>query len=234
MKKLLFIFLFFPLTSQAQSGDKNFIDQNYIEVTGKSEMEVTPDMIYLKIFLSEKDNKSKAPLAERENAMISKLNEIGIDITKDLLMKDISSNFKYYFLLKSDILLSKEYQLIVHDAKTASKVIIELEKLGISNVSLDKLDNSNMEKYRKDVKIDAIKAAKNKAESLATAIGQSVGRAIYIQELESNSRGTSAPVNSFVFKGMSDQLYGSRAADPEIDFEKMKIEYSILCRFELK
>lgn len=234
MKKLLFILLFFPLISQAQSGDKNFIDQNYIEVTGKSEMEVTPDMIYLKIFLSEKDNKNKAPLAERENAMISKLKEIGIDITKDLLMKDISSNFKYYFLQKSDILLSKEYQLIVHDAKTASKVIIELEKLGISNVSLDKLDNSNMAKYRKDVKIDAIKAAKNKAEYLATAIGQSVGRAIYIQELESNYRGTSAPVNSFVFKGVSDQLYGSRAADPEIDFEKMKIEYSIMCRFELK
>ena len=37
----------------AQSFEKNFIDQNYIEVTGKSEMLVVPDLIYLHIMLKE-------------------------------------------------------------------------------------------------------------------------------------------------------------------------------------
>ena len=116
--------------------------------------------------------------------MLSKLKEIGIDINKDLLIKDISSNFKYYWLTKNEILLAKEYQLLVKDGKTASKVFIELENIGISNVSIDKLDNSNIQKYRKEVKIEAIKAAKEKAESLANAIGQNIGRAIFIQELD--------------------------------------------------
>ena len=40
--------------SRAQTGEKNFIDQNYIEVTGTAEMEIVPDEIYLKIVLSEK------------------------------------------------------------------------------------------------------------------------------------------------------------------------------------
>lgn len=230
MKKLFLALLILPFLTYGQSGDKNFIDLNYIEVTGNSEMEVSPDLIYIKILINEKDNKNKIPLADRENTMISKLKEIGIDITKDLLIKDISSNFKYYWLTKSEILLAKEYQLLVRDGKTVSKVFIELESIGISNVSIDKLDNSNIQKYRKEVKIDAIKAAKEKAESLANAIGQNIGRAIYIQELEG---GNPIVSNRISIRGAS-SLYGSRAPEPEIDFEKIRLEYSVICRFELK
>lgn len=235
MRKFIFLLLFLPCFTIAQTGQKNFIDQNYIEVTGKSEMEIIPDLIYLKIFLNEKDNKSKLSLTERENIMISTLKEIGIDTSKDLSIKDMSSNFKYYLLTKNDILLTKEYQLLVRDGKTASKVFIELEKIGISNVSIDRLDNKNIENYRKDVKVDAIKAAKNKAQSLTTALNQSIGRAIYIQEVEQNFRnGVSGTSNSIMIRGVSsEKVYGSNA-QPDIDFEKIKIEYSILCRFELK
>lgn len=235
MKKLFFALLIFPFLTNGQTGDKNFIDQNYIEVTGKSEMEVSPDLIYIKILVNEKDNKNKTPLANRENTMISKLKEIGIDINKDLLIKDISSNFKYYWLTKSEILLAKEYQLLVRDGKTASKVFIELENIGISSVSIDRLDNSNIQKYRKEVKIDAIKAAKEKAESLANAIQQNIGRAIYIQELEGAPPTVS---NRILIRGATSisnsLLYGSRAPEPDIDFEKIRLEYSIICRFELK
>jgi uncharacterized protein len=230
MRKLLLALLIFPFFTNGQTGNKNFIDQNYIEVNGVSEMEINPDLIYIKILINEKDSKNKAPLADRENTMISKLKEIGIDINKDLLIKDISSNFKFYWLTKNEILLAKEYQLLVKDGKTASKVFVELENIGISNISIEKLDNSNIQKYRKEVKIDAIKAAKEKAELLANAIGQNIGRAIYIQELEGVAPNVS---NRILIRGAS-SLYGSRAPEPEIDFEKIKLEYSIICRFELK
>lgn len=235
MKKIFLGLLIIPFLTNGQTGEKNFIDQNYIEVTGKAEMEISPDLIYIKILINEKDNKNKTPLADRENTMLSKLKEIGIDINKDLLIKDISSNFKYYWLTKSEILLSKEYQLLVRDGKTASKVFIELENIGISTVSIDRLDNSNIQKYRKEVKIDAVKAAKEKAESLANAIGQDIGRAIYIQELE---RAAPTVSNRILIRGASSlsnsSLYGSRAPEPDIDFEKIILEYSIICRFELK
>ena len=235
MKKYFFALLILPFLSNGQTGDKNFIDQNYIEVTGKSEMEISPDLIYIKILINEKDNKNKTPLADRENTMLSKLKEIGIDINLDLLIKDISSNFKYYWLTKSEILLAKEYQLLVRDGKTASKVFIELENIGISSVSIVRLDNSNIQKYRKEVKIDAIKAAKEKAESLASAIQQNIGRAIFIQELEGAPPSVS---NRIVIRGVSSisgsSIYGSRAAEPDIEFEKIRLEYSIICRFELK
>lgn len=85
--------------AMAQSGEKNFIDQNYIEVSGTAEMEIVPDQIYLKIVISEKD-KGKKTVEQQEKAMIAILQKLGIDIRKDLLMKDMSSNFKSYFLKK--------------------------------------------------------------------------------------------------------------------------------------
>jgi uncharacterized protein YggE len=224
-----------PFLANSQTGEKNFIDQNYIEVTGKSEMEVTPDLIYLKILLNEKDNKNKQPLADRENQMLSKLRDIGIDTNKDLLMKDMASNFKDYLLIKSDILLSKEYQLLVRDGKTASKVFVELENIGISNVSIERIDNSEIQKFRKQVKIAAIKAAKEKSEALANAIGQNVGRAIFIQELDNyyGNGGASGGASNIRIRGTG-SIHRASSEEPEIDFEKIRLEYSIMCRFELK
>lgn len=225
------VFGLLTITISGQTGIKNFIDQNYIEVVGKSEMEIAPDLIYIKVNINEKDTKNKVPVTELEKSMVIALEKLGIDVSKDLLIKDISSNFKYYLLTKNDILLTKEYQILVRDGKTASQIFIELEKIGISNVSIDRLDHSKIEQFRREVKINAITAAKTKAESLAQAINQAIGRAIYIQELDniSNDNRTS---NSISIRG-SNSIYGSNAPI-DIDFEKIKIEFSILCRFELK
>jgi uncharacterized protein len=233
MKKSIYIMILGLLTFNVsgQTGIKNFIDQNYIEVVGKSEMEIAPDLIYIKVNINEKDTKNKVPVTELEKSMVSTLEKLGIDVSKDLLIKDISSNFKYYLLTKNDILLTKEYQILVRDGKIASQIFIELEKIGISNVSIDRLDHSKIEQFRREVKINAITAAKSKAESLAQAINQTIGRAIYIQELD-NIANVNRENNSISIRGSS-AIYGSNAPI-DIDFEKIKIEFSILCRFELK
>jgi len=221
--------ILFSLSLYAQA-EKNFIDQNYIEVTGHSDMEIAPDEIYMKILVNERDVKGKT-LAEIEKSMISKLQEIGIDVTKDLAVKDVSSNFKNYWILKTDIVLSKEYQLRVHDAKTAGKVIVELQQLGISNVSIDHIDNSKIEDFRRQVKVKAIQSAQEKAQALSEAIHQTIGRAIYIQELNYNPYNylQAQPLNMTVRRIADNTL-----VEPDIEFQKIKLDYSILVRFELK
>jgi hypothetical protein len=240
MKHLIIGFLLtISIIGFAQNGDKNFIDQNYIEVTGKAEMEVVPDMIYLKIILSDKDNKNKQSLDEIDKTMISKLKEIGVEVSKDLSIKDFTSNFKSYWISKTDILLTKQYQLIIHDTKTLQKVYFEFQKLGISNVSIDKLDHSKIEQFRKEVKINAIKAAKDKAESLAIAVNQTIGKALFIQEADfSNPSLTANPLQGMV-SGLNVNLrgtsnYSNDTSNQDFEFEKINLGYSILVRFELK
>ncbi len=238
MKKIIFIvFIILTLNSFSQTGEKNFIDQNYIEVTGKAEMEVIPNEIYLKIIVNEKDLKGKQELQEVEKSMLEKLSEIGIDISKQLAIRDIASNFQKYWLKGSEINSVKEYQLKVGNAKVAGQVIRELESLGLSNISIEKIEHSEIQKFRTEVKIMAMKAAKEKAISLTNAIDQNIGKAIYIQEMNNQVynalQGRVAGLSNIVVRGYgySDK---SKMEQMEIEFEKIKLEYSILARFEIE
>lgn len=222
----------------SQSSEKNFIDQNYIEVVGNAQMDVTPDLIYLKIVLSDKDNKNKQSLEDIDRSMKAKLNEIGVDLTKDLYVKDFVSSFKSYFLAKTEVVLTKEYQLIIHDAKTLQKVFVDFQKLDISNVSIQKIDNSKMDQYLKEVKANAIKAAKSKAESLSSSINQSIGRALFIQELNVGNSNIDdllqGRMSGLDIKRRQNYNSSSESPDTGIEFEKINISSSILVRFELK
>jgi uncharacterized protein YggE len=235
MKKLILTaVLFFPILLFAQTGEKNFIDQNYIEVTGKAELEVVPDMIYIHIVVNEKDNSGKTPIEELEKKMKTKLQELGIDISKDLAVEDLESNFKYYLLFKPDVMISKEFQLMVRDAKIAGSVFIELKKLGISNLSIAKLDHSKMEELKKEVKVKAIKAAKTKAELLTQAIGQNIGRAIYIQEIEYGDYQPMMMNTRMNKMSVMDLANTSEPSEPSVDFQKIKLSSTIAVKFELK
>jgi len=235
MKKKIYllVLLAIGLTSiQAQNGEKNFIDKPYIEVTGKAEMEITPDQIYLNIVINEKDNKGKVVLAQAEKNMIEKLKSLGIDTKKDLSVKDMSSNFKNYWLKNSEIMASKEYELLVTNAQTAGRVMQEMEKIGISNVSITRVDHSQIEQYRRTVKVNAVKVAREKATDMAEAINQKAGKAIYIQEIENNFYAQRSLASNMVMK-----VRGTEMADdsvvPDIEFEKIKLEYQVAVKFEL-
>jgi len=225
----------------AQTGEKNFIDQNYIEVTGKAELEISPDLIYLKIVLSDRNNKNRETLPEIERKMISKLSEIGIDLDKDLSLIDFVSNLSAH-LLRTNVILTKQYQLIVRDAKTLQTMFFEFQELGISNVSIEKLEHSEIEKFRREVKIAAVKAAKEKAEILAIALNQRIGKAIYVQEADNLNRNTfsntlqgrmaGGSTSNVMIRGASSGSTSSMETD--IEFENIKIESTFLVRFALE
>ncbi len=230
MKKMLTVIaVLFSLSAVAQTGEKNFIDKNYIEVTGKAEMEFAPDKIYIQVLLSEKDSKNKNAIPEQERQMLQKLQALGIDTKKDVMIKDLTSNLKTG-LLSKDVLLSKQYQIIVHDGKTAGEVFLALEETGLSNAGIEKLENSKIEEYRQEVKIKAIKAAKEKAQLLCQAVDQQAGKAIFIQEQNIYERPVYA--NVAMAREVAVSAFGaSRAAD--LNFENLKVEATVLCRFEI-
>lgn len=231
MKNTLFI-LFVLLSANlfGQNGDKNFIDQNYIDVTGKAEKEIAPDEIYLQIIINEKDNKGKVSLEKQENEMIKTLKSLGIDIDKSLKVRDQGSNFKDYLLKKNVILTSKEFQLLVHTGQMVGKVFVALEEIGISNINVERVDHSELEKFKREVKVSAVKDGKEKASDLAKAIRQDIGRALYIREIEEYYPRMAAP--AMMMKANAD--FNQAEEVPNLEFEKIHIESSVQIFFELK
>jgi uncharacterized protein YggE len=231
MKKIL-IAILIAVSVSGYSQTKNFIDQNYIEVTGKAEMEIIPNEIYVSIKLNGKDIKKTGTVEEVEKLMFGKLKSLNIDVTENLVIKDMASNLNSHWIKASDINTTKEYLLLLTDANKVVSVFRELQSVGISDISVDRVEHSEITKYRQDVKIEAIKAAKAKAESLTSAIGQTCGRALYIQEQNIDiyrGRNYGSGLTSNVFMNVK-----TDNRDLDIEFQKIKLQYTVLVKFELK
>jgi len=225
---LITLLLITSLTTYGQS--KNFIDQPYLETTARVDTLVIPDRIYLSILITEADTKGKTSVEKLENKMADKLKTIGIDIEKQLTLNDLGSNFKKYFLRKVDVQKDKEYTLLVHDALTAGKVLMGLESIGISNVNLIKTEYSGLEKLKIDLRQKAVRAAKIQAEAMVIPLGQKLGSALFISDL-----------NTGVQNRMTDRMVRvqiSKEADKdqpiEIEFEKIKIESTVNVKFAIQ
>jgi hypothetical protein len=234
MKKILLTF-FILLSINSFSQNKNSIDIPFIEASGKADTLVIPNKIWISVMLMEKDYKGKKSVEELEKEMIEKLESIGINTEKSLSLNYMSSNFKNYILKQTDIFKSKSYSILVTDAKTTAKVFIALEEIGISNVRIDKIENTEEKKIKLLINGKAILNAKQTAESFVKPLNQKVGNAIQISNFEIMSNQFAGQLNEVVVVGYSSKSHGIRtSSDNNIEFEKIKISSSVQAKFLLE
>lgn len=230
---LIALVLFTTMVS-AQIGTKNFIDQPYIEVTGQSEKEITPNEIYLKIVLDEQDKKGKISIEKQENQMLAKLKSLNIDLDKNLTVLDFDGFYKRKFLGSNEVTKKKSYQLIVNDGKTLGEVYRALDAIDVSNIDIVKVSHSDLDSLKRANKLEALKTAKNKASDYAAAIDQSIGNALFIQEVNNynNYRYDSNTLNEVVVTA-----YGTKASKAEeivdLNIKPIILKSTILARFTL-
>jgi uncharacterized protein YggE len=233
MKNLLLTLLIF-ITINTFSQNKSTIDKPFIEVSGQADTLVLPNKIWINVLLTEKDSKGKKSVEDLEKEMILKLQEIGINIEKNLSVNDMSSNYKFYLLKQNDVFKSKSYSILVSNAQTASKVFLGLEKIGISNVQIEKVENDQQKNIRLLMNAKAILHAKQIAESFSKPLNQKVGNAIQINNFEDISSQLAGSVAGIAIRGYSAKRYEAEDNEPNIEFEKIKIVTSVQVRFLLE
>jgi len=226
---LSFCLLFSFAVGTAQN--KNFLDVPYLETSARVDTLVTPDKIYLNITITEKDSKGKKSVEEQENKMAQAFRGLGIDLDKQLFIKDLSSNFKKYFLRGKDVLKSKRFSLLVYSGKQAGEALQALEKLDIANVFMEKTEYSKMEALELDLKSRAVAKAKKKAEALTKSLGQSVGQALHILDNSSPYYTNYARAPRMEMKSMA---FDEAAPEPlDVDFEQIRVETTVNVKFAL-
>lgn len=180
MKSLLAAaFLFVTVSGFGQDQQEK---KPTIEVAGTAEIKIIPDEIYITINIEERESgRDKISVEEQESQLQKAVKDLGIPI-KNLSLSGASSNYIKRSLWGSDVISQTEYILMVSNAREVGKVFEKLDELKIDNARIDRVDHSEMEKFKKEVRIMAIQAARDKADYLLEAIGQKRGKAIYIRE----------------------------------------------------
>lgn len=221
------------ITLSLPAQEKNFIDQNYIEITASAEKEVSPNEIYISITIEEKDNKNNNSLEKQERDMFSRLKTLGIDLEKEMQVKDMETQLQEYFLKKNSVVTSKSYQLKINSTDLLFKVFNELEKMSIPNVNIIRTDVSDKESIKNDVMIMAINKAKQRAELLANSLGRKLGKAIYIQHSEGYMRGNVVRNLAAGTKMMDineEEIYSG----PNLSFSKISFNQTVYVKFALE
>lgn len=235
MKKLMtlaFVALF-SVSALAQQVDL----RRKINVSGSAETEVTPDIIYISISLREylKDNnsKKKVDITTLENQLYAAVQKAGFD--KENLMINNLSSFSWATEKKKnpDFLASKQYRLKVSDLNKFNDIIGAVDPKGIASTNIESYDYSKITSLKKELKIQALQAAKAKATYLVEALGDKLGSAIDIQEIENQVYPQAMyRTSNVMMKAESADMAG--AAAPDIDFKKIKLNYVMNVVFEIK
>lgn len=231
-KILLVIIGLFPLLALSQEATTGK-ETPYIEVVGTGEMEIVPDQIYISFTLKERfEGKTKIAIEDQEKEMKKKLMKLDIDL-KDLQLADATSDFIKIKRKKTDVIASKDYLLKVSTTGTLAKVFEMLDEINAFNADIQRVDHSEITKFRKEVKIMAIQAAKEKAGYLLTGIGEALGKPLFIQERETYDE--FQPLRKTVANSMMVMDVAQKEeALPELSFQKIKLKYAVFARFAIK
>ncbi len=217
------------LPAAAQNSSENI---PVINVTGKVEMKIVPDRIYIKIVVKDNDIKG-LNVNSIQARMIAALKRLGIDTEKDLKVNDMENALRR----RNQAQTTKSYQLVVENAAQMASVYNALSELGISNIKVTKVDNSKMETYRAEARQQAIRQAKQNAEALAAAIGQSIGPAVHIYD----HGGGVSDLSTVVAYGRAanksmvaeETAFDSVDDGANVEFREITISHSVNVRFLL-
>lgn len=231
----LFSITIASLAVKAQVSNPS-IEKDIIEVSGKAEKEIMPDEIYVKITLKEKtESREKITIEQQEEKLKKAVLNAGIDL-KNLAISDVNSSYIKVRWNAKDVITQKEYMLKTSTPQQLRLLFSELNKIEVKEADIDHVSHSKIDSLTKAVRIDAIKAAKDKATYLLNAINEKVGSCILVQE--SNPQfyinANALSNNSYTTYNYSPSKLLSESIFEDIGFQKINIEYSIYCKFEIK
>lgn len=240
MKKIILVLSasFCLLLVKAQTVD-NMIKQRTINVSGHSELEITPDEIYVQIELREynKKNGEKVDIEGIRNQFLAAAKSMGIADT-DVVIQGYSGwdgNYWWYQKNKKknpDLKAGITYEVKVKSVDEMDKLVDKLDDQATQNFYLSRTSHSNMDSIKKQLRVQAIQAARDKAIYLAAALGNNVGQALIINDPNENN---DFPRPMYAANMMMKAEAADQAAPPmNVDFKKIKIQYDANVVFELK
>ncbi len=203
-----------------------------ISVTGRAKREVVPDEFWLSITLSEQDSKGRVPLSEQQERLVELLRAEGVDLDQELRVVGNSSDY----FRRGQTLSTVQYELKVDEVKRMWTLFRALSSGGFSEVELQRVAYSGMEELCRELRREAVLNARACAEELASALGQQVGRCLYIQDWNNTPsipRSFSVKRNVSVdFAEFAEESMDSASA--EADFQSVTLSYQVETRFLLE
>jgi uncharacterized protein YggE len=228
--------------SQAQTTPKPDSYNPYpktITVNGSAEFEIVPDQIYVQVTLQEYDKKGagKISLETIKTSFLTTCEAAGI-ADSNVSVASYEGYDRWYWRKRKKAPVMNatiSYEILFKNTAEMDALVDKLDDEATQSFAIVRTSHSNITDFKKQLKIQAIKAAKEKAIYLADAVGEKVGDAINIVE---PGEGTDIVYNPAISNMlMRDQLEGFQGkakTSGNIAYKKIKLRYEVTAVFVLR
>lgn len=217
-----FILLLFAIVSQIGFA-QNLQTSPFIEVVGTAEKEIVPNEIFVSITLNEQvEGKTKSSIEEQEKKLFEELKKQSISLDK-LTFENASASELRIRKKTNNLINQKKYVLKLSSLEEVNHAMNAFDDAKIKAFYIEEMTHTNIEDFRKEVKILVLKAAKDKAKYLLESINQNVGSALEIVEV-SDYNTINARSNVAIPKEIEN----------EIGLKPIVIKFSLKAKFEIK
>jgi uncharacterized protein YggE len=231
MKKMIFLAAAFVLVALSVSAQQAETFPSYIEVNGVAEKEIAPNEIYLSITINERDSKGKISIDEQQRDMVAVLKKLGVKPAEQLKMLDLTSSY----FKRGNALAKAQYELKLTSAVEVARVWRALDELGISQVTVQKVSLTDIETFKKEVRADAMRAARDNARALAEAIDQKAGKCFWIADYSSPVKTTFAVANMKARGVMEESASFDAIVEEEgLEFQTINLQHRVQAKFVLE
>jgi len=241
MKKIILAFSasLCLMFAHAQTMD-NTIKQRTINVNGHSEIEITPNEIYVDVDLREynKKNGDKVDIETIRNQFLAAAKSMNIADTDVVIQGYSGWDGNYWFYQKNkkknpDMKAGITYEIKVKSVDDMDKLVDKLDDQATQNFYISRTSHSNMDSIKRQLKMQAIKNAKEEAVYLASALNDNVGNALTINDPNESSN-YPQPRVMYALQSKVAGVADQESAPMNVDFKKIKIEMNVNVIFELK
>ncbi len=227
--------LFFLSACTFAQTENQETEQPYIEITGTAERSITPDEIYIHIHMEERlSGRDKITLDQQEQQLQQGLKQLNISLDQ-LKILGSSSDYAQRSWSKNQNISQRNYELLVHNAQEVDEVLHLIDQLKIHSADINRVDHSEIESIKKEVRIQAITAAKDKADYLLQALGAQRGKPLIVREQSGNPRWD--PMSNIALDGIPisanslEQREYKAELDPLITIGDMLVKSSMYVKF---
>ena len=208
-----------------------------IEVTSSAEQEVLPDEIFVTVSLREyfkdKDNKNKIDIMVLEKQLQKAVEEAGIP-KENFTIGTINGYREWWGKKKPTTFLeSKSYIIKVPNLYKIDGIISKVDDKGIAYTNIDRYEFSKIEQLRKEIKIKALQAAKEKAKYLLEGIGEQMGEALDIIEID-QSYSPQPVYSNMMMRSARVEVASDAMPESNVDVQKIKVRYEMKASFRIK
>lgn len=208
----------------------------FIEVIGSAEMEIQPDEIEFEIKIIPGSNLS---IEKSEKKLFKVLSEHGIP-KKDVRFTDLNQHNYWYYWWHHRRYEYKTFTFTLAEKTDLFELVKEFDPKWVSHLRVSKTTHSKIHEYRKQVKIDAMKAAKNKASYLMNSVDQKAG--LLIEVIEINAENNTTPnywyynqnlTSNSVSNFQSTPTTMSGSSNEKDGVKAIKLRYEIKTKFQI-